>query len=218
MTAGLPPSLPTDLQTPAYILDAAALARNMATVSRIRREAGCKILLATKAFAFPAAFPLMRERYLKEFDTVWIDCLNGDKYKTGKQTPEGKPDPSVFSTDASREGIQVGTAIALLVRKAENANAATLRFRDLWGQTKRADLLSSFTGVLTLQDLGGVQEIDLAEVQKFVQSLSRDEGGFHGAIWDMAHDVEYSFYGLGVLGLLWSRPTFGAGLLTPPLF
>ena len=65
-----------------------------------------------------------------------------------------------------------------------------------------ADLLSTFTGLLTLQDLGGPQEIDLAEVKKFVQSLSRDEGGFHGAIWDQSHDVEYSFYGLGCLGLL----------------
>ena len=65
-----------------------------------------------------------------------------------------------------------------------------------------ADLLSTFTGLLTLQDLGGHQEIDLAEVKKFVQSLSRDEGGFHGAIWDQSHDVEYSFYGLGCLGLL----------------
>ena len=65
-----------------------------------------------------------------------------------------------------------------------------------------ADLLSTFTGLLTLQDLDGQQEIDLAEVKKFVQSLSRDEGGFHGAIWDQSHDVEYSFYGLGCLGLL----------------
>jgi geranylgeranyl transferase type-2 subunit beta len=65
-----------------------------------------------------------------------------------------------------------------------------------------ADLLSTFTGLLTLQDLGGQQEIDVAEVKKFVQSLSRDEGGFHGAVWDQSHDVEYSFYGLGCLGLL----------------
>ena len=55
------PALPSDLQTPAYVLDATALTRNMATAARIRREAGCKILLATKAFAFPAAFPLMRD-------------------------------------------------------------------------------------------------------------------------------------------------------------
>ncbi len=62
------------------------------------------------------SFTGMRERYLDVFDHVWIDCLNGDKYKTGKLTPEGEPDPSVFSTGFNPEGIQVGTAIALLVR------------------------------------------------------------------------------------------------------
>src|SRR4029079_8499944 len=65
-----------------------------------------------------------------------------------------------------------------------------------------ADLLSTFTGLQTLQELGGEQEIDLGEVRKFVNSLSLEDGGFHGAIWDQAHDVEYSFYGLGCMGLL----------------
>ena len=32
--------------------------------------------------------PVMRERFLSEFDEVTIDCLNGDKYRTGKLTPE----------------------------------------------------------------------------------------------------------------------------------
>ena len=53
--------LPAEMATPAYVLDVAALKRNLETVARIRREAGCKILLATKAWAMPAAFPLMRE-------------------------------------------------------------------------------------------------------------------------------------------------------------
>ncbi|MCU0879592.1 MAG: terpene cyclase/mutase family protein [Pirellulaceae bacterium] len=65
-----------------------------------------------------------------------------------------------------------------------------------------ADLLSSFTGLLTLQDLGGAAEIDLTHLRQYVSSLERPEGGFHGAAWDGAHDVEYSFYGLGCLGLL----------------
>jgi geranylgeranyl transferase type-2 subunit beta len=69
-----------------------------------------------------------------------------------------------------------------------------------------ADLLSTFTGLLTLQDLGGASEIDLAAVRQFVASLDREEGGFHGAAWDTAHDVEYSFYGLGCLGLLVDVP------------
>jgi len=65
-----------------------------------------------------------------------------------------------------------------------------------------ADLLSTFTGLLTLIDLGGAHEIDLDAVRRFATSLCLDDGGFHGAEWDPAHDVEYTFYGLGTLGLL----------------
>ena len=53
--------LPDGVRTPAYVLDAACLKRNLGTAARIKAETGCRILLATKAFAMPAAFPLMRE-------------------------------------------------------------------------------------------------------------------------------------------------------------
>ena len=86
------------------------------------------------------SFTGMRERYLEAFDAVRIDCLNGDKYKTGKVAPDGTPDPSIFSTESDPVGIQVGTAIATLVRKAEHAPAETVAFRHLWGQAKPADL------------------------------------------------------------------------------
>ncbi|PKO17091.1 DNA methyltransferase [candidate division BRC1 bacterium HGW-BRC1-1] len=93
----------------------------------------------------------MRERYLEVFDRVWIDCLNGDKYKTGKLTPWGESDPSIFSTDSNREGIQVGTAISLLVRKEKGAMKDGLRcgaprFRHLWGKAKHAEILRNATG------------------------------------------------------------------------
>ena len=89
------------------------------------------------------SFTGMRERYLEAFDAVRIDCLNGDKYKTGKVAPDGSPDPSVFSTEGDPVGIQVGTAIATLVRKADHEPAGRIGFRHLWGQGKRADLLAS---------------------------------------------------------------------------
>ncbi len=88
------------------------------------------------------SFTAMRERYLAAFDSVWIDSLNGDKYKTGKRTPAGEPDPSIFSTEWNHEGIQVGTAIALLVRKREHEATGSVRFRQLWGKGKRAELLA----------------------------------------------------------------------------
>jgi len=83
----------------------------------------------------------MRERYLQQFDRIWIDCLNGDKYKTGKLTPEGQSDPSIFSTEFNREGIQVGTSISLLVRRSRSVSADTIHFRDLWGEAKRLQLI-----------------------------------------------------------------------------
>ena len=89
------------------------------------------------------SFTGMRERYLDAFDAVRIDCLNGDKYKTGKVSPDGLPDPSIFSTEGDPVGIQVGTAITTLVRKANHAPADAVGFRHLWGQAKRADLTAT---------------------------------------------------------------------------
>ena len=89
------------------------------------------------------SFTGMRKRYLEAFDAVRIDCLNGDKYKTGKVAPDGSPDPSIFSTEGDPVGIQVGAAITTLVRKAAHEPAATVGFRHLWGQAKRADLLET---------------------------------------------------------------------------
>ncbi len=89
------------------------------------------------------SFTGMREHYLEAFDVVRIDCLNGDKYKTGKVTPDGLPDPSIFSTENNPVGIQVGTAITTLVRKTHHTSAEQVGFRHLWGQAKREELLET---------------------------------------------------------------------------
>ena len=89
------------------------------------------------------SFTGMRERYLEAFDAIRVDCLNGDKYKTGKTTPEGDPDPSIFSTPEKPVGIQVGTAITTLVRKADHAPTHEIGLRHLWGQTKREELTTT---------------------------------------------------------------------------
>ena len=89
------------------------------------------------------SFTGMRERYLEAFDVIRIDNLNGDKYKTGKTTPDGAPDPSIFSTPGDPVGIQVGTAITTLVRKADHKPAKEVGFRHLWGQAKLSDLTAT---------------------------------------------------------------------------
>ena len=99
------------------------------------------------------SFTGMRERYLEAFDAIRIDCLNGDKYKTGKVAPDGSSDPSIFSTPSDPVGIQVGTAIATLVRKGDHAPAGEVGFRHLWGQAKHAELMATAeTAPSTLYD------------------------------------------------------------------
>ena len=121
------------------------------------------------------SFTGMRERYLEAFDAVRIDCLNGDKYKTGKVTPDGSPDPSIFSTEGDPVGIQVGTAITTLVRKADHRPAEAVGFRHLWGRAKRTALLE--TAEVELDTLYGNIEPVLPIGLPFVQTTV-SEGWF----------------------------------------
>ncbi len=50
-----------NIQTPAYVADIAAIKRNLEIAQRIKREAGVKILLATKAFSQFSVFPFMKD-------------------------------------------------------------------------------------------------------------------------------------------------------------
>ena len=88
------------------------------------------------------SFAGMREHYLEAFDAIRIDCLNGDVRKGGR-TPDGKIDPSIFTVPGSLVGIQVGTAIATLVRQSDHVPAKTVDFRHLWGQKKREELTAT---------------------------------------------------------------------------
>ena len=65
-----------------------------------------------------------------------------------------------------------------------------------------ADLLSTFTGLLTLSDLHSASVVNFAAARRFVESLELPSGGFLAAAWDGVADVEYTFYGLGCLALL----------------
>jgi len=112
---------------------------------RIAEKTGRGIVCFISNFSYlgDPSFVVMRQRFLKEFDALWFDCLNGDSRETGKLTPDGKPDPSVFSTEYNREGIRVGTAVGLMVRQPKRTKKPQVFFRQFWGTTKRADILAS---------------------------------------------------------------------------
>jgi geranylgeranyl transferase type-2 subunit beta len=65
-----------------------------------------------------------------------------------------------------------------------------------------ADLLSTFTATWTLDQLGALDRIDTKKALRFARAVERPQGGFRGGLWDDGCDVEYTFYGLGVLGVL----------------
>lgn len=65
-----------------------------------------------------------------------------------------------------------------------------------------ADLLSTFTGSWTMAQLDALDRLDVAALREYAESCEVPTGGFRGGLWDDGIDVEYTFYGLGVLGLL----------------
>ncbi len=65
-----------------------------------------------------------------------------------------------------------------------------------------ADLLSTYTALQTLCDLGYWSRVDSQAVERWIESLQDPAGGFRAAAWDEETDVEYSFYGIASQGLL----------------
>lgn len=71
----------------------------------------------------------MRERYLAEFDSIWIDNLHGDRI-ISERAPDGRSSATVFAIRGQSPGIKVGTAIALLVRGENHSEPAAVHYRD----------------------------------------------------------------------------------------
>ena len=111
---------------------------------RIAEHGGRGVVSFISNFSFlgDPSYVVMRQSLAGHFDRLWFDCMNGDSRETGKLTPDGKPDPSVFSTEWNREGIRVGTAVATLVKKSPTP-APQVLFRQFWGTNKREELFAS---------------------------------------------------------------------------
>ncbi len=120
---------------------------------RIVQRSGRGIVCFVSSYSYlsDASFVVVRRHLLEGFDSIWIDSLNGDSRETGKRTPSGDPDPSIFSTPLNREGIRLGTAIGMFVKRTACAEFAEVHYRDFWGSQKREQLLESLdcTGLRT---------------------------------------------------------------------
>lgn len=119
----------------------------------VAADYGVVSYISNSSYLTGRSHPLMRRSLLSNFHSVWIDNLNGDKYRTGKVIPKGLPgagtrDDSAFTTEMDPRGIQPGTAIVTWIKRADSpsAPAATkVRYRDFWGpaQSKRDALIAS---------------------------------------------------------------------------
>ena len=66
-----------------------------------------------------------------------------------------------------------------------------------------SDLLSTFTAMLSLAMLDRASPVCLAAAARFARACSRSPGGFAAApLPALSPDVEYTYYGVGLTGLL----------------
>ncbi len=65
-----------------------------------------------------------------------------------------------------------------------------------------SDLLSTFTGSMTLSTLDALSRADLAALARFVRQQARGAGGFRGGALDDEPDLEFTYYGIATLALL----------------
>jgi geranylgeranyl transferase type-2 subunit beta len=65
-----------------------------------------------------------------------------------------------------------------------------------------ADLMSTFTGLATLRVLGDLDRVRLAPLTRFTRALAGTNGGFRATPLDDRTDLEYTYHGLGVLGIV----------------
>nr|MDQ3081554.1 N-6 DNA methylase [Gemmatimonadota bacterium] len=146
--------------------------------------------ISNSSYLTGRSHPLMRRSLLSSFDAVWVDNLNGDKYRTGKMIPKGLPgagtrDDSAFTTEMDPRGIQPGTAILTWVKRIGSAtppDATKVRYRDFWGPAawKRQALIASLPSGTAITPEAAPPYIDIQPTAEGRWRLSPRviEGGF----------------------------------------
>jgi len=65
-----------------------------------------------------------------------------------------------------------------------------------------SDLLSTFTGAMTLSVLDALTDLDLPPLTRFLRHLTCPTGGFRAGLPDEEPDIEYTYYGIATMALL----------------
>ena len=107
--------------SPAYVIDMAALERNLQTLAHTQAASGSTILLALKGFATWSTFPLIGQ-YLDGISASGPDEARLGREELGKQVHTYCP---AFSEDALRESIRYSDHVVF------NSPSQIERFRDI---------------------------------------------------------------------------------------
>ncbi|MEI6518518.1 MAG: prenyltransferase/squalene oxidase repeat-containing protein [bacterium] len=130
-------------------------------------------------------------------DAIWkLKCADGGFADTAGEDI-GQTNPTAAATALiTMAGGTIGDDTAKFLSNMQSP-ASGLRAHEL----ADADLLSTFTGMMTLIQSNNLNRLNLPAIARFTATCADPEGGF-AACPDDTPDVEYTYYGLAVLGLL----------------
>ena len=114
-------------------------------------------------------------------------------------------------SDEASHPLEAARRLRVRWLEGETTLGGWIYFRDSFGveivaRAPLADLLSTFTASWTLSELGATRHVDSGAVRGYVQALIQPSGGFRGGLWDVSDDVEYTFYGLACMALVFDLP------------
>jgi hypothetical protein len=127
-----------------------------------RAEYGVVSWISNSSYLAGRSHPLMRESLLRNFHTIWIDNLHGNRLAS-ERTPWGDSCETIFNVHGGGPGIKVGTCIATFLKRSGPSSppeSTTVLVRDFWGRAhlKRDALLTA----LFLEDLPDEKKKELA--------------------------------------------------------
>lgn len=113
----------------------------------VEADYGVVSWISNSSYLAGRSHPLMRESLLKNFHTIWIDNLHGNRLAS-ERTPWGESCETLFNVQGGGPGIKVGTSISTFLKRKEPKSppeATEVFVRDFWGRAhlKRQALLAA---------------------------------------------------------------------------
>lgn len=191
---GLPPPCPASDLLAQWRLPPGGFARPGAGTTSAYRTFLAALCCELLDLALPAAgLAVAAIRNLRQADGGFVDTVD----EAGGQTNATAAALAFLRMHDALKDETAGHAIRFLTRMQGRDGGLRAHAR-----ADESDLLSTFTGLLTLLGLDAAGEIDLPAIGRFARDAALPGGGFGACPGDDEADIEYTYYGLGTLALL----------------